>query len=159
MAVTPTYTPLGTITLASTDSEIVFSSIPATYRDLIIVMGYKTEADSVLTMRLNGDSGSNYTYVRMYGTGSGSGTSNTSTQTYLDWEAGDTAAQRNTTVGQIMDYAQTDKHKTVLLRANQTIVSAYAERWVSLAAVNTITLGCSTSSFSIGSTFSLYGVN
>jgi len=64
---TDTYRPLATITLGSTASSITFSSIPATYRDLIIV-GNPLGAEAAA--RFNGDSGSNYNGVQMWGNGS-----------------------------------------------------------------------------------------
>jgi hypothetical protein len=55
---TPTYTPLATVTLGTTAASVTFSSIPATYRDLIFVLsGLGGSAN--ITLRYNGDSGSN----------------------------------------------------------------------------------------------------
>ena len=34
---TPTYTPLATVTLGTSAASVTFSSIPATYRDLILI--------------------------------------------------------------------------------------------------------------------------
>jgi hypothetical protein len=156
---TNTYTPLATVTLTSTDSSIIFDSIPATYRDLILVGIGSNSADTDLAMRFNGDTGTNYSGVRMFGSGSGSGSSSADT--------GKTFAEIggvNTSIGdfrvQIMDYSATDKHKTALTRGSKTgsYVVAWANRWASNTAIYSVTLYPVSGSFQIGATFSLYGV-
>jgi hypothetical protein len=159
---TNTYTPLATITLTSTDSEIVFASIPATYRDLIVVANAAGTGSQAVKMKLNGAT-SGYSFVTMWGTGSGSGQSaaygseaaanagfGASIGTSLDWNL----------VAQIMDYSATDKHKTILMRANRasTATEASASRYASNNAVNSVSLYIVSNNFAIGSTFSLYGV-
>jgi hypothetical protein len=69
------------------------------------------------------------------------------------------ASSNNYNVTQIMDYSATDKHKTVLDRWNRpsAFVFATAGRWADNTAVNTVRL-VPTGTFSVGSTFSLYGV-
>lgn len=161
---TPTYVPLSTITLASTDSEIVFSSIPATYRDLIVV------TDSLITnpnttdslgVRFNGDTSSNYSWVRMVGTGST--TASASGTTNLGYSGVIGPANKTPSVIQVMDYSATDKHKTIISRSgggSAAWVTAFATRWANTSAVTSIAIRTDGShSFTIGSTFSLYGVN
>ena len=166
---TSTYVALATTTLASTDSEIVFSSIPASYRDLIIVFNtrstYPGSTNDGVLVRLNGDTGANYSYIRMYGLGSGSGSSTASSGTTsmvlgrLN-EGNTTAGQFSANIIQIMDYSATDKHKTALGRANvpNQTVYATAGRWANTSAVTSVTLTCPLNDFAIGSTFSLYGI-
>jgi hypothetical protein len=69
---TPTYTPLATVTLASTASSVTFSSIPATYRDLVVVHNNfgTVNNDANSNFRFNGDSGSNYSRVYAFWSGS-----------------------------------------------------------------------------------------
>ena len=159
---TNTYVPLATVTLTSTDSEIIFSSIPATYRDLIVVSSFTCSSSaSGLNGRFNSDTGNNYSYVRMWGeNSSGFSSAATDTRNYL----GDIP-----TLGQvmnrwqIMDYSATDKHKTSLvLHAYAPTVSynnfTTANRWANTNAINTITLFPTQGTFQSGSTFSLYGI-
>jgi len=164
-----TYVSLATITLTSTDSEIVFTSIPAGYRDLIMIANQKSTGPATATnavIRFNSDTGSNYSYVVMYGVGSGSGTSTSGTLTYLDTHNTSTT-QFVPLILQIMDYSATDKHKTSLLRVSVAAdaVWARATRWASNDAINTVSIiapdriaGGTPDSFEIGSTFSLYGI-
>ena len=157
---TPTYVPLATYTVTgSPDASILFSSIPATYRDLIVVVQFITGANASVRLRANGDTGSNYSTVRMYGGPGPDVGSDTLTTTYANIESGETNTQQNSLLINAMDYSATDKHKTFLVRGNQNYVSAYANRWASTTAINTLEIYTDSSSFSVGSTFSLYGVN
>ena len=155
-----TYVPLATITLASTDSEIVFSSIPATYRDLVLVGNFAASANGVAIRIRPNSATTGFSEVVMYGTGSGSGVSSTSSN--IDLNYSDTTAQQ-VAIAHIMDYSATDKHKTILRRSGSgasgsNYVWAAAGRWASNDAINAIQLITSSSTLAIGSTFSLYGV-
>jgi hypothetical protein len=155
---TNTYTPLATLTLTSTDSEIIFASIPNGYRDLIVVVNGFTSSNFQFQARFNSDGGSNYPYVQMYAAptqGSDSGT-----LTHVRAVFGG-SGYPEVAILQIMDYSATDKHKTVLARENaiaNSWVGARASRWANNNAINTISLTPVAGTFSIGSTFSLYGV-
>jgi hypothetical protein len=166
---TNTYTPLATITLTSTDSEIVFASIPATYRDLILVSSSRNSSQSApfnqYRIRVNGDAGANYFLVRMIGdgTGTGSAASGPDTEYTIFFSEPSSASSYAVTISQFMDYAQTDKHKTILSRndaPSQSLTSAYAARWANTAAIHTISIfpPPGFGAWAIGSTFSLYGV-
>jgi hypothetical protein len=156
-----TYVPLATIELTSTDSEIVFSSIPATYRDLVLVArGTLNTSNTDILISLNGNTtDANYSRVFMFGDGSttGSGTTNPRLLTaYAFWGA----ASQAMFVTQIMDYSATDKHKTILTRGSRasTGVDAVANRFASTAAITTVALTTVAQSFASGATFSLYGI-
>lgn len=163
---TNTYTALATVTLGGSDSEIIFSSIPATYRDLILVCSARGTITTFtnVSIRFNSDTGSNYTTVAMYGTGSAAASySETATNITLEQIArsNDTASVFTPIVTQVMDYSATDKHKTVLTRNSSTVsgnVVALASRWANTSAITSITLYPFSGSFATGSTFSLFGV-
>jgi hypothetical protein len=71
---TPTYTPLATVTLGSSASSVTFSSIPGTYRDLILIFdGTGSGTTGNLRMTFNGSTLSNFTDVRMYNFNNSSG--------------------------------------------------------------------------------------
>jgi hypothetical protein len=156
---TNTWTPVATATLTGTDSEIVFSSIPATYRDLILVANYTCSSNTgtVIFLRFNSDS-SNGTYVGMRGNGSTTASGSGSSM-LASWSAGLSTSRTNAVV-QIMDYSATDKHKTALVRCDDSTLKteAMANRWASTSAVTSVSLTAETNSFASGSTFSLYGV-
>ncbi len=149
---TPTYIPLANITLGSSASSVTFSSIPGTYRDLVLVVNHTKSTLTGLYIRYNGDAGANYSGVYMVGGGSYL-TSGLSTEPgYAD--------TLSTQVLQVMDYSATDKHKTSLLRsdhaAGQTV--AWALRWANTSAITSLAFVTASGTFQTGSTFALYGI-
>lgn len=155
----PTYTPLANITLSSSASSITFSSIPGTYKDLILVMNAKSASGGAQCLvRLNSDSGTNYRYVRMVGNG-------VNTQSFSDTGTGLTLSGVRTDFGtfshQIFDYSATDKHKVALswssIGTHETALRI--NRWASNSAVNSITLSVvSPNTLDSTSTLALYGI-
>jgi hypothetical protein len=165
---TATYIALATITLTSNDSEVLFSSIPSTYRDLVLVVtGATNEAatDSSVAMRINGDTGSNYSWIYAWGTGSAAASgASADSRIFVGRLPGfSSASSPGTIIIQTMDYSQTNKHKAVLTRSNNNVgvVAMHAGRWGNTAAVTS--LGISRYDFAsglvTGSTLSLYGIN
>jgi hypothetical protein len=164
---TPTYTPLATVTLGSSASSVTFSSIPATYRDLVLVYAGRTTSTAdgdALIARYNGDTGSNYSQVRMAGFGTTTFSGSFSGTVH---EVGrlHTSISDNTNPSQglvnLMDYSATDKHKTSVSRSGYAanLVDATAARWANTAAITTILLfPATTTNFAAGATFNLYGV-
>lgn len=153
---TPTYEAIATITLTSSASSITFSSIPQNYADLILAVNFKLNSDSTVGIRFNGDSGSNYKNLRMFGTGS-SAISDTRTLSSADFETGNASNNFNTSIVQIMDYSSTDKYKSVFYRANQNIVGAGINSWENTSAITSFEIIAS-GGYATGCTFSLYGI-
>jgi hypothetical protein len=151
---TPTYTLLDSVTLTSSASSVTFSSIPAGGDLVLHVSGAMTSASDI-EARFNGDSGSNYYRVRMYGNGS-STSSQAFTQTGAKFTFGTSV---NSAILQIMDYSATDKHKTVLSRNNWTgeWVEASAIRWANTSAITTISV-TGENDFAAGCTFHIYNI-
>jgi hypothetical protein len=152
---TPTYTPLATVTLGSSAASVTFSSIPATYRDLVFVYNGNTTSSGAndLQFRLNNDT-SNTTSVTMYADagGRGSFTQNHSLANYG-------SDIRTVFIAQVMDYSATNKHKTTIIRGSSTAVAAaHAMRFASTSAVTSIVFAIAVGTFVSGSTFSLYGI-
>jgi hypothetical protein len=154
------YIALATTTLSSAVSSVTFSSIPATYRDLVVVIngGVVSGGHNVL-ISFNGDTAANYTAVQMSGTGSAPDGSAAFGRllNYFGFFTGDLNSMIK---AEVFDYAQTDKHKTYLSRASSAGngVAAVAGRWANTNAITTVALNSSGSTFRIGTTFSLYGV-
>lgn len=147
---TPTYIPLATIT-PSGASLVTFSSIPATFRDLVLVIR-NTSTVGVLKANFNNDTATNYSRVQMDGNGSAANSS-ASTEPAIRTANATNALQ----ILQIMDYSATDKHKTVLVRTNRAVeVAAYAQRWADTSAINEIDVTLVSGTFT--GTMSLYGI-
>jgi len=158
------YIALATTTLGSATLRVTFSSIPATYKDLVIIYtGTQTNASGEVYIRYNSDTGSNYSTVQMGGQGSGSGFSSSFTTNRIVPAAniGESTTVISNLVMQIMDYSATDKHKTSLLRFNTSSLgtNAQANRWANTNAINTISLEAGFAGLlATGTTISLYGV-
>jgi hypothetical protein len=158
--------PLANITLGSAASTVTFSSIPATYRDLRLVVAKTLTAQANSYIRFNGDSGSNYTVVGVgfnWQPAAGSFTDGPTTSISDHWGYASTP-QGSTTYMDILDYSATDKHKTALVRFNGMTTDGNwgmdqaAARWASTTAITSITMSLSSGQYAAGSTFSLFGV-
>jgi hypothetical protein len=156
---TPTYIPLANITLGSAASSVTFSSISGAYRDLIISAEAVGSTSEQYLLRLNSDTGSNYSYVQMGGDSGGAFSSSTTTTGIRVGYFAATSARDNAQIS-IMDYSATDKHKTTLVRTNSNAaaVRAITGRWANTAAVTSLVLTFPSGNFAIGSTFALYGI-
>jgi hypothetical protein len=166
-----TYVPLATYEITSgTDTEIIFSSIPATYRDVIIegvVRSDRAATDDDLFIQFNSDTGSNYSYVRMIGRSAGTNSATNINGTSTNDlgaipAASSTSGQFGSVYCQVMDYSATDKHKTSLTRTSSAgstdVVGAHAGRWAVTDAVTTIKVYPRVGAFVVGTTLSLYGI-
>lgn len=160
---TPTYTLLASNVLSSSALSVTFSSIPSTYRDLVLVAFFNgaTATAPYTQMRINGDTGSNYNWVRMEGSGTSAASDNNNSNTnfnftYLNPAQGD----RGILVCNFFDYSATDKHKTLLTRMDWSSVStaAHAARWASTSVINQIEIYSWSPQYNSGSTFYLYGI-
>jgi hypothetical protein len=154
-----TYTQINSVTLAASASSVTFSSIPQNFRDLVLVIDAKASGNYAFLGRFNGDTGTNYSRVRVGGTGSTTySTVDTANHFRLTSSTTDVDGMR---IAQIMDYSATDKHKTVLVRDSVAgnNVAATANRWANTVAVTsvsaTVDLG---GTFLSGATFTLYGI-
>ena len=166
---TNTYTPLATLTLTGTDTEIQFSNIPSIYRDLILITNSRTNrsaADEPIRLRFNGDSTTgNYFRVTLSGNGSSASAYYDSPGEIIIDSAATAASSGSGHFAilnvDILDYAQTNKHKTVLTTSGISSIEVrrQAGRWASTTAITSLTLTpYFGGSFVSGSTFSLYGI-
>jgi hypothetical protein len=156
---TPTYDLIATTTLAAASSEVVFGSIPQTYRDLIIVIQGTVASGANVSLRFNGDTGSNYPWVYMFGSGSSTASSSGTGTSILG--GGFNSSAISQAIFQVMDYSATDKHKSTLNRTDEPNGAAYAwaGRWANTAAITTVSVRMTDGgNFNSGATFNLYGV-
>ena len=167
MAAGSTYTPIATTTVSGTSTATVtFSSIAGTYTDLVLVAsGTLIGSTQNLEMRLNSDSGTNFSRTTLSGTGSAanSGRTTSASQIRLDVYGYWGTTSPTTTIVQFMNYSNATTYKTFLARANNagTGVDAEVGLWRSTSAITQIdlypTVG-TTEKFAAGSTFTLYGI-
>ena len=171
MAAGSTYTPLATTTLGSSQATITFSSISASYTDLILVIaGRSTRSASIDDSRLqiNSDSGSNYSNTHLYGDGSSAGSDRFSGSTYGNagfWFPGATTTSGiySATTVQFQNYSNTTTYKSWIVddknRSNlAALPGASVGLWRSTSAINRLDLSLGVGSWATGSTFTLYGI-
>jgi hypothetical protein len=126
---------------------------------IIVTDGDTTNTDRFEAIRFNGDTSSSYNVIYV--------ASNVTSATRLGVTGADfiyTVSGLERAVIQVMDYSATDKHKTMLATSsNNDYIFMYANRWAKTEAVNSVTLLTTdtsfnpTSSFTAGTTFSLFG--
>ena len=156
-----TYTTIATQTLFTAASSVTFSSIPGSYTDLVLSSNFLNSGVGFSYIRINGDSGSNYSYTAMVGNGSAAFSQGGGSQTEL---YGLGAYQLyNGSINSLHyfnNYSNTTNNKTVLGRYNGVTneVTATVGLWRSTSAINSITLSLSANTFGINSTFTLYGI-
>jgi hypothetical protein len=151
-----TYEPIATTTLGSAVSSYTFSSIPATYTDLILVANFSKSAAARLDMQFNGDTANNYSYTRLNGNGTSASSDRIANFAVID--AGYTDTTMSTSIIHINNYVGST-YKTALVRANTSSmnVGVFVGLWRSTAAINSITLGGG-NNLQTNSTFTLYGI-
>jgi hypothetical protein len=165
-----TFEPIASTVLTATTASVIFSSIPQTFTDLVLVItGTSTLNGDAPQLRFNNDTGLNYSHTDINGSGTTTVTQRQSGRGYI-YSMGNNTAMSSTTsnvsnvIIQVMNYSNTTTHKTVLSRANAANgtyagTAAIAGLWRSTAAINRIDLTAYTSYFwNIDCTFSLYGI-
>ncbi len=165
-----TYTPLARTTLTASSTTVVFSSIPQTYTDLVLVMQPAADVgDENVGIRFNGDTGSNYSYTRLGANNTAGSTSSNRSNSFTrinTTEASGTSPNLGNLVitSNIMNYANTTTYKNAINHGSQVGgtyngVEIFAGTWRNTAAITSITImQGGTRTFIAGSTFNLYGI-
>ena len=157
MAAGSTYEPIATVTASGSTNIITFTSIPATYTDIVIVV--KADTQGGYQVRFNSDSAGNYSATRLYGDGTTASSDRETNSNNLTTAWGGGAY--NMYITHILNYSNTTTYKTALTRISENrYVLAMVSTWRSTAAISTISVqnGNSATSFTAGSTFTLYGI-
>jgi hypothetical protein len=158
-----TYNAIVSVSLTASQASVILDSIPSNYTDLVLVVTGKTTSADQLLVRLNNDSGNNYSRTTL----GADGTSTQSTRGTNDIRAvTGTYGYFGTTVGYINtlfinNYSNTTSYKQILSRTGNGAngVSAIANLWRSTAAVSTLNLYTDGGyNFDVGTTFNLYGI-
>jgi hypothetical protein len=167
-----TYESISTVTVGSGGAaSVTFSSIPATYTHLQIrLIARSLENNSGLDtpfLRFNSDTGSNYAAHRLYGSGSSAGADAVTSQSQI--RAGfvpllnDLASVFGVIIYDVLDYANTNKYKTVRILTGTDLngsgyVGFQSGLWQNTNAITTITMLPSNGNWAQYSQFALYGI-
>jgi hypothetical protein len=170
------YESIATVTGTGSSATITFSSIPSTYKSLQIRMNVKDTGTSgnfgVPGVRLNGDSGANYSAHSVLGNGTTASANPANAINQMD-NAGSRIVP-DSTIANIMyvaiidliDYASTSKNKTIRWfdgadtnGAGLNRVEIVSGAWYNTSAVNSISILLTTgNAWTTTSTFALYGM-
>jgi len=162
-----TYESIATTTLGSTSTTVTFTGISSSYTDLVLVISAADSAATNVYLQMgNGsiDTGSNYSDTILTGNGTTAYSARDTSQTQILYAyegTPPTSPSFGTYIIQFMNYSNTTTYKTVLSRANSASsgTDAIVGLWRSTAAINQIKLSAQgASTYSVGSTFSLYGI-
>jgi hypothetical protein len=171
-AVAGDYESIATTTVGSGgQTPITFSAIPGTYKHLQLrIMGRDARGVTLNNVyaRFNGDTAANYSIHNLIGNGSSAVSENFLSETgmIVALNAGNSATANifGVSIVDILDYAVTDKYKTVrsLTGCDQNgsgSVRLWSGNWRSLSAITSITLySDATPNQSQHSSFALYGI-
>ena len=160
MAAGSTYTPIATTTLVSAAASYTFSSIPSSYTDLVLVINANiTSGSEDAAIQFNGDTGTNYSRTVLFADSINGALSVRSTSQSRISVAGFSSTIGNAII-QVQNYSNTTTNKTALCRGNLTGQGTYAivGLWRNTAAITSITIGTTGSTWTAGSTFTLYGI-
>jgi hypothetical protein len=161
---------ISTSLISTTTASVTFSAIPATFKHLQLrIVGRNTDGATFrsLTLRLNGDTGSNYGYQSMRGqnttiSSAAPGSYQTSLLIGETPGAGSAANGFGSLFVDLIDYANTTKIKTTKTMGGNAAtndVIAFNGTWNSTAAITSILVSdaVTSTSFAAGSRISLYG--
>lgn len=151
---TSTYIPLASV-VANGETAITFSNIPNTYRDLCIMgSSLGNSGNGVFLGAINGLT-TDFVMGRFY-TNSGGPNGDAYNN---DRGLGTIGAAPGTFIIDILDYAQTNRHKIIHLRSDETtnIQMIQTTRWNRTEAINSFQLSANRN-YQAGMTINLYGI-
>lgn len=170
-----TYTLISSNTLSSSSSAVTFTSIPATYTDLVLRYSARSTADggtvaASVNIQLylnNVTSGTNYSSTYLQGTGSAasSGRESNTNKIYAPYANGLSATSNTFGNGEIYIPNYTASQNRVVggfgvseTNATAAIMATYADLYRDTTAVSRIDLYLNGGDFVSGSSFYLYGI-
>ena len=166
-----TYQLISSNVLSSSAASVTFSSIPATYTDLVLritARGTRVNTVAILYLRFNGDTGTNYSDTTVVGNGATASSTRSTSNTVLLVGVIPAANATSNTFGSAETYIPSytvSQNKPVGSFAVQedNITTAYAygtaALWRNTAAITSIEALPSINDFAAGSSFYLYGIS
>jgi hypothetical protein len=162
-----TYEPIATTTLGSAAASITFSSIPATYTDLrLILANTMVNAGTQPIIRFNGDTGTNYSQTFLRGNGSTAFSGRSSGIASIAINDANPAAGAGVpqmSCTDVFSYAGST-YKTCLVQSSNDkngsgTTQSLVGLWRDTSAINQITISeASSNNFDTGTTATLYGI-
>jgi len=169
------YESIATVTVGSGGaSSVTFSSIPSTYQHLQLrIFAQVTRATygrGGYSMRVNSDSGNNYSQHDITGNGDAAQTVGYASQSNITLGLLGTTTSNafGATIVDLLDYKDTNKYKTIrslggvdhngLIAGFGGIIGLNSNAWYSTSAISSIVITPDFSPFTQYSSFALYGI-
>ena len=166
-----TYTLISSNVLTSSAASVTFSSIPATYTDLVLRMSYRISAAGLFGgnpfLRFNSDTSTNYSYTFLQGNGSAAESARETSVNLMTMQSSDSAGNTADTFTSnevyIPNYLSSTAKPVSQFKATEqnstgAEMHAFASLYRGTSAISTILVSISGSSFVSGSSFYLYGI-
>ena len=166
---------IATTVVSSPVASVTFSSIPTTYKHLQIrILGRTTRAtvQATISLRFNGDSGATWSTHQLSGDGSATSSSGGGSRAYdyvgvcLGTGSSATAGIFGAGITDILDYADTNKYKTIRTLTGKDVngssgsVGLLSANWRNTDAIHTIFFQDSSfNNLDTGTSIALYGIN
>ena len=171
-----TYTLIGSNVLASSTAFVTFSSIPATYTDLVLKTSLRSNVAGIIAVDpdifINGSTSAaihSYTYLQGNGTTAASARVTGNGQSGWRFSANDTGSTTNTFAASefyFPSYTASQAKQFSLITATENnattgYINSLAQLINSTSAISTImfSLGSGSYNFDAGSSFYLYGIS
>lgn len=161
---------ISTVTVgAEGASSVSFSNIPASFKHLQIrgVARATSGSQNAGTLRLNGDTSTNYTFHQLFSNGSNGSSNGDINSTWMYFQKVPGSSDPSNVYGavtiDILEYANTSKNKVMrYLGGANTNGSGFifvgSNAWYSTAPVSSLTLAVDGSTFAQHTKFALYGI-
>ena len=160
-----TYEPIATTTVAVAAASITFSSIASTYTDLRVVLIPTAATGQDLLVRLNSDTGTNYSSTTLVGNGTNALSFRATSTTSFTIDQGMPGLSTTIPTMYNLDFFSYagSTFKTILNRTSADFngsgqLCANVGLWRNTAAITSITFTTASTLFSIGTTATLYGI-
>ena len=161
---TATEIAIATQTLGSAAATITFSSIPATYTDLRLVLVGTTSAAQNIKLNYNSNVATTYSQTYMFGNGTTAGSGRRTTQTYVRLTGNGSSSITVPVMWtvDIFSYAGST-NKTCLISESQDTngggnTEVMVGLWQNTSAIDTVSVAPLSGTWSIGTTATLYGI-
>ena len=157
-----TYEPIASTTLGSTASSVTLSSIPSGFTDLRLVITLRDATSGYALLRVNSDSGTNYSRTVLRGDGSSASSFRSANFTEFYCKGSTASSTFVPTIIDFMSYSNTNVFKTILAAdaGSDSQVERTVYLWRSTSAITSIAMLSVTggSTLAIGTNMSLYGI-
>jgi hypothetical protein len=164
-----TYNLINSNVLSSSAASVTFSSIPATYTDLVLKISARADDDTVnFRMTFNGDTATNYSDIYLYGSGSTTSTGIGSTTSFINPMGINASSHTANTFGNAevyianylaSEYKSVGSYGAEENAASTAYIMIYSGLWRNTAAITSMSITPNSGNFVSTSSFYLYGIS